>query len=101
MPGTSMESLVTSIEVEREHALKAQERAKQTIAGILAAARSDGRSNLSDEEQAEVRREFENHSRAERDVAGIDIKLANARKLQQLELATDVKLHERSPVEDG
>lgn len=98
---TSLENLITSIEVEREHALRAKERASQTIAGILASARSNGHSTLTADEDAEIKREFKNHAQAEKDIAGIEVKLANARKLQQIELNTDLKLHETSEVDDG
>jgi hypothetical protein len=99
--GTSLETLITSIEVEREHANRSKERAAQSIAGILAAARKDGRSTLSPEEDAEIQREFRNHAQAEKDIAGITVKLANARKLQQIEMNTDLKLHDTTEVDDG
>jgi hypothetical protein len=99
--GTSLETLITSIEVEREQALRSKERAAQNIAGILAAARKDGRPTLSADEDAEIQREFKNHAQAENDITGIDVKLRNARKLQQIEMHTDLKLNERQQVEDG
>jgi hypothetical protein len=100
MAGTSLEALVTSIEVEREQALKSKERAASEIASILQSAKKDGRPTLNGEEERTIKREFENHARAESDIAGIDIKLANARKLQRIEMETDLKLRDSRPVED-
>jgi len=101
MAATSLESLITSIEVEREHANRSKERATQAIAGILASARKDGRSTLSPDEQTEIDREFRNHKNAENDLTGIEVKLRNARKLQQIDMATDLQLRDTSEVDDG
>jgi len=98
---TSLEQLVTSIEVEREQAIKSKERAAQEITAILASAKKDGRASLSAEEDSQIKREFERHAQAEKDITGIDVKLANARKLQRIEMETDLRLHETTPADDG
>lgn len=100
MPAATVESLVTSIEVELEQARLREERAKQTITNILAGARSDGRLTLSEDETAEVDRCFQQREAAENDQVGIRVKLDAAKRVQRLELATDVGLRERAPVDD-
>jgi hypothetical protein len=90
--------LVTAIEVEREQALRRKENAIQTITGILAAARRDGRPTLREDEDAEIKREFANRSQAEQDLIGIEAKLKTARAVQTLEAQTEVGLRETSPV---
>jgi hypothetical protein len=97
MPHT-VESLVTAIEVEKEQALRRKENAVQTITGILAAARRDGRATLRDDEDAEIKREFANRKQADEDLAGIEVKLKTARQVQQLEMETELGLQERNPV---
>ena len=101
MAANSLESLVTSIEVEREQALKSKERAASEIQAILRSAKKDDRRILSGEEEAQIQREFKNHEQAERDIAGIDIKLANARKLQRIEMETDLKLRDTRDTDPG
>jgi hypothetical protein len=93
----TVESLITSINVELEQAQLRRERAKQTVEGILAAARADGRATLSADEESEVQRSFKAHEDAESDLAGIRIKLESAKKVQRLEAASDAGLNERKP----
>ncbi len=99
--GMSLESLITSIEVEREQANKRKERASQEIAAILGGAKADQRASLTPAEQKTIDNEFAIHRQAEEDLAGIAVKLQNARQLQQIEMHTDLKLNERKPVDDG
>lgn len=98
---SSLESLVTSIEVEREQTLKNRDRSKAEIASILESAKREGRTNLSDDEHETIKREFARIKQSDTDLSGIDLKLEQAKRLQQIEMETDLKLHERTPVDDG
>jgi hypothetical protein len=92
----TMEDLILSIEVERDQAIKRRDRAIAEVKTILATARQDGRANLTDEEDADVKSAFTKRDIAARDLTGIDSKLENARRAKQLEDDVEVGLHERS-----
>jgi HK97 family phage major capsid protein len=91
----TMEELILSIEVERDQALKRRDRAIAEVKTILATARNDGRANLTEEEDADVKSAFEKRDIAARDLTGIESKLANARKAKAMEDDVEVALHER------
>jgi hypothetical protein len=97
--GQSLESLVTSIEVELENANRRKERAAQRVVEILSSARREGNATLSPAEQEEINREFQNRQVAESDIDGIKVKLESAKRIQTLELQNDVGLRERTPVD--
>jgi hypothetical protein len=101
MAATSLESLVTSIEVELENANRRKERAAQRIVEILASARREGNPTLAEGDNSEIQKEFQNRAQAEEDITGIRVKLASAKKIQQLELSADVGLRERTPADDS
>jgi hypothetical protein len=92
---TTIEDLITSIEVEHEQAVKRKERAVATVKSILARARQEGRANLTEEEDADVKSAFATRDRALTEITGIDSKLANARKVKTAEEDTDLHLQER------
>lgn len=92
---TTIEDLITSIEVEHEQAVKRKERAVATVKSILARARQDGRANLTEEEDADVKSAFATRDRALTELTGIESKLANARRVKTAEEDTDMHLQER------
>jgi hypothetical protein len=92
----TMEDLILSIEVERDQAIKRRDRATAEVKTILATARQDGRANLTDEEDADVKSAFTKRDIAARDLIGIDSKLETARRTKQMEDDVEVGLHERS-----
>jgi hypothetical protein len=91
----TMEELILSIEVERDQAIKRRDRAVAEVKTILGTARNDGRANLTEEEDADVKSAFEKRDIAKRDLVGIESKLANARRAKEAEDEVEVSLHER------
>jgi hypothetical protein len=91
----TMEELILSIEVERDQATKRRDRAVAEVKTILATARQDGRANLTEEEDADVKSAFEKRDIAKRDLAGIESKLTNAKRAKEAEDEVEVHLHER------
>lgn len=91
----TMEELILSIEVERDQAIKRRDRAIAEVKTILATARQDGRANLTEEEDADVKSAFEKRDIAKRDLDGIESKLSNARRAKDAEDEVEVALHER------
>ncbi len=91
----TLEELILSIEVEREQAMKTRARAIGEVKVILAKARNDGRANLTEEEDADVKAAFERRDRANRDLAGIDNKLANAKRAKDAEDEIETGLEQR------
>lgn len=93
---TTIEDLITSIEVEHEQAVKRKERSVATVKSILARAKREGRANTTEEEDADITAAFATRERAEEEILGIAKKLGNAKKVQVAESATDVLMHDRS-----
>jgi hypothetical protein len=91
----TMEELILSIEVERDQAIKRRDRAVAEVKTILATARQDGRANLTEEEDADVKSAFEKRDIAKRDLTGIESKLTNAKRAKDAEDEVEVHLHER------
>jgi hypothetical protein len=91
----TIEDLITSIEVEQDQAIKRKERAIATVKSILARARQDGRANLTEEEDADVKASFVTRDKAELELTGIASKLLQARKVKTAEEETDLHLQER------
>lgn len=91
----TMDELILSIEVERDQAIKRRDRAIAEVKTILATARQDGRANLTDEEDADVKSAFTKRDIAAKDLTGIESKLTNARRAKELEDDAEVGLHER------
>jgi hypothetical protein len=91
----TMDELILSIEVERDQAIKRRDRAVAEVKTILATAKNDGRANLTEEEDADVKSAFEKRDIAARDLTGIESKLTNARRAKDAEDEVEVSLHER------
>ena len=92
---TTIEELITSCEIEEEQAVKKRDRAIAEVKTILAKARQEGRSNLTDDEDADVSRAFERRDAAKRDLSGIQKKLARARQTKEAEEEVEVALHDK------
>jgi hypothetical protein len=86
--------LITSIEVEHEMTVKKRDKALAEIKAINAQATQEGRSNLTEDEDARVEELFATHERAKGDLVGITKKLDNARK----GAAEEAKIQEDSEV---
>lgn len=94
---TTLPELILSIEVEREQALKTRARAVGEVKVILAKARGEGRSNLTEEEDADIQTAFARRDRANKDLKGIDAKLVNAKRAQEAEEEIESGLDLRMP----
>lgn len=81
MSGT-IDDLIASIEVEKEAAEKRRAKATKEVELILQRAQQDGRANLTAEEDERVAELFAARDQAKDDVAGIETKLGNARKVK-------------------
>ena len=93
----TLEELLLSIEVEREQALKRRARAVETVKSILGKARNEGRANLSEDEDGEVATQFRIKDQANKDLEGIDKKLANAKRAKEAEAEIEGNLELRTP----
>jgi hypothetical protein len=92
----TIDELVTSIEVELDQAIKRRDRAIAEVKVILDRARNDGRPTLTPEEDADVNNAFEKRDRAKSDLSGIEVKLAQAKKVQAAEREVDEAQEERN-----
>ncbi|MFB7473987.1 phage major capsid protein [Kitasatospora sp. NPDC056184] len=77
-----IDDLIAGIEVELEAAQKRGTKAVKEVELILAKAGQEGRSNLTPEEDERVTQCFAARDQAKADAAGIEVKLANARKVK-------------------
>lgn len=91
----TLDELILSIEVEREQALKKRARAIAEVKTILAKARNEGRANMTEEEDADCTAAFARRDQANRELNGIDAKLANAKRAKDAEEEIEVGLVER------
>lgn len=92
----TLEELILSIEVEREQAQKKRVRALAEVKTILAKARSEGRANLTEEEDADCEQAFSRRNAAEKELKGIDDKLSKARKAQDAERDIEAAQEQRT-----
>jgi hypothetical protein len=92
----TIDELILSIEVERDQAVKRRDRAVAAVKAILGKARQEGRANLSEDEDADVKAEFAKRERAVSDLAGIERKLADAQKVRDAEREVDAALEQRA-----
>lgn len=92
----TIDDLILSIEVEREQTQKRWERATAEISTILAKAKTEGRANLTADEDADIDQAFAVRDRSKVDLAGIDNKLERARKVKAEEADAELALRERS-----
>ncbi|MFF0295555.1 hypothetical protein ACFYST_06090 [Kitasatospora sp. NPDC004614] len=80
--GKGIDDLIAGIEVELEAAQKRGAKAIKEVELIISKAGEEGRSNLSLEEDTRVAECFAARDQAKADVAGIEVKLSNARKVK-------------------
>jgi hypothetical protein len=92
----TIDDLILSIEVEREQTQKRWERATAEISTILAKAKTEGRANLTSDEDHDIDQAFAVRDRSKVDLAGIDNKLARAKKVKGEEAEAELALRERA-----
>jgi HK97 family phage major capsid protein len=92
----TIDDLILSIEVEREQTQKRYERATAEINNILAKAKTEGRANLTSDEDTDIDQAFAVRDRAKIDLNGIDNKLSRARKVKEEEADAELALRERA-----
>jgi hypothetical protein len=92
----TIEEAILSIEVEEEQAIKRRERAAAEIKSILDRASSDGRANLTQEEDSDIKAAQRRRDQAKQDLVGIKSKLAIAREAQEAEREIEAGLQERT-----
>jgi HK97 family phage major capsid protein len=96
----TIKELIAGIEVEREAAEKREQKARKEIEIILASAQQEGRSALSEEEDARCEQLFESIELAKTQQAGITQKLSRAKKVESEEIESEARLqvtHETTP----
>ncbi|MGH3546695.1 MAG: hypothetical protein ACRDQU_00915 [Pseudonocardiaceae bacterium] len=93
----TIDELEAGTELELEGAHKRRTKMKLEIAGILNAARSEGRPNLTIEEQTRVDELFLSRDAAAADIDGIKMRLANVKKLRAEEIAGEQEMRSVEP----
>lgn len=94
-----IDDLIAGIEVELEAAQKRGAKAVKEVELILSKAGQEGRSNLTPEEDERVAELFAARDQAKTDVAGIEVKLTNARKVKADEQERAEKQRSVTPTE--
>jgi HK97 family phage major capsid protein len=84
-----IDDVINSIEVELEAAVRTRDKSGAEVKYILKAAGDNARSSLNKEEQERVDDLFARRDQAKKDIAGIERKLADARKAKAEELEAD------------
>jgi hypothetical protein len=93
----TIDDLIISLEAERDQEKRDRERSLTEVRGILAAARGEGRSNLSPEEDEAVTRAHKRADDCKTRLAGVEHRLNIAQRTKVAELETDEQIAERSP----
>ncbi|MGH3635380.1 MAG: hypothetical protein ACRDTS_15105 [Mycobacterium sp.] len=93
----TIDELEAGTELELEGAHKRRTKMKLEIAGILNAARSEGRPNLTVEEQTRVDELFLSRDAAAADIDGIKMRLSNVKKLRAEEIAGEQEMRSVEP----
>jgi hypothetical protein len=88
----TIKELIAGIEVEREAAEKREQKARKEIEVILASAQQEGRSALSEEEDARCEELFNMIELAKTQQAGITQKLSRAKKVEAEETEAEARL---------
>lgn len=89
----TIKELIAGIEVEREAAEKREQKARKEIEIILASAQQEGRSSLSEDEDARCEQLFEAIELAKSQQSGITQKLARAKKVEAEEVESEARMH--------
>lgn len=90
-----IDEIITKIEVEQDMATKARDKAIAEVQAIVASATQEGRSTLTQDEDARVKELFDIKERKATDLVGIASKLDNAKRAKTAELEISTKAEER------
>ncbi len=93
----TIDDIIISLEAEYDTERRDRERSLNEVTNILAAARGEGRSDLTDEETLAVERAEKRADDCKKRAAGVKKRLAVAQRTKQRELDTDDDLSERVP----
>lgn len=94
---TNIKELIAGIEVELEASVKREQKARREVEVILASAQQEGRSNLTEDEDARTEELFSQIELAKSQQDGIKRKLANARRVEAEEAEAEVRLQDIQP----
>jgi hypothetical protein len=95
MPGFGIDDIIISQEAELDLAKRARERALAETKAILSAAKQENRSNLTPQEDEDIKSAQERFQRENLNIAGIEHKLDISRRTKANEAAIDDTLAER------
>jgi hypothetical protein len=95
MPGYGIDDIIISQEAELDLAKRNRERALSETKAILAAAKQENRSNLTPQEDEDIKAAQERFQRETQNCAGIEHKLDISRRTKANEVAIDDQLAER------
>lgn len=98
MPAT-IDDLIISLEVERDQETRDRERSLSEVRNILAAARGEGRSNVTPEEDEAIQRAERRADDCKTRLEGVKKRIQIAQRTRQRELETDEDL--RTPAPDS
>jgi hypothetical protein len=95
MPGFGIDDIIISQEAELDLAKRNRDRALGETKAILASAKHENRSNLTPQEDEDIKAAQERFSREQTNIAGIEHKLDISRRTKAAEMAIDDTLAER------
>lgn len=96
-----IDELINSIEVELEQTTKKRDKAVTEVKYLLQTASTEGRANLTPDEDARVEELFATRDRANTELAGIQKKLESAKKAKLAEAEVEELHQERTPTGVG
>lgn len=97
MPGIGIEDIIISQEAELDLEKRTRDRSLAEIKGILARARQEGRAELTEEEDEDIKRAQDRAAQCKVNIAGVEHKLEISRRTKAAELEVDQHLSERKP----
>lgn len=92
----TFDELILSAEIARDQEVKRRDKALAEVKYVHEKAQREGRTRLTEDEEASVKAAMETHSRAEADLSGAESNLAQLRTAKDREDANDRALAERS-----
>jgi hypothetical protein len=95
MPGYGIDDIIISQEAELDLAKRNRDRALGETKAILASAKQENRSNLTPQEDEDIKSAQERFAREQTNIAGIEHKLDISRRTKAAEMAIDETLAER------
>jgi hypothetical protein len=93
----TFDELILSAEIARDQEVKRRDKALAEVRFVHEKAQRDGRTRLTEDEDASVNSAMETHTRAEADLAGAESNLKQLRAAKDREDANDQALAQRSP----